>query len=133
MASLDTSLGWVNGDVERILLALEVGVSNYTINELTVCCNELGGMSGTLVNVVRGLLTQNDSAVVVQKNLGVEDEAGRVLVKADVLEWEVERGGRYEAVIKEKGRVYNELSKIFAFCSIGGQGMTRDMTVLVRS
>jgi len=133
MASLDTSLGWVNGDVERILLALEVGVSNYTINELTVCCNELGGMSGTLVNTVRGLLTQNDSAVVVQKNLGVTDEAGRVLVKADVLEWEVERGGKYEAVIKEKGRVHNELSKIFAFCSIGGQGMTRDMTVLVRS
>lgn len=133
MASLNTSLGWVVGDVERILIALDVGVSNYSINELTVCCNELGGMSSTLVSVVRNLLSQNDAAVTVQKNLGVTDDAGRVLVKADVLEWEVERGGKYEAVIKEKGRVYSDLVKIFSFCAIGGGVMTRDTTLLVRS
>ena len=52
MASLDTSLGWVSGDVERILLALEVGLSRYTINEMTVGCNELGSIEPTVVSEV---------------------------------------------------------------------------------
>lgn len=118
MATLDTSLGWVAGDVERILLAFGVGVSNYTIDQMTVCCNELGEMSPTLVGDVRGLLDDYDDAVLVQKGLGVDDDAGRVLVKADVLEWKVDKGGRYEAVLKEKWRIADELVKIFSFCPI---------------
>lgn len=133
MATLDTGLGWVAGDVERILLAMEIGVSEYTINELTVCANKLGEMSGTLVGVVRGLLSDYDAAIVVQKGLGVDNDAGRTLVKADVLEWEVSKGGQYEAVMKEKGRIYNELVKIFSYCPIMVEGMGRNSTSLIRS
>lgn len=133
MAILDTSIGWVEGDIERILLAMELGISEYTINEMIVCANRLGEMSSTLVGKVRTLLSEYDAAIVVQKGLGVDNDAGRTLVKADVLEWQVEKGGQYEAVMKEKGRIYNELVKIFTYCPIVVGDMGRHSTSLIRS
>jgi|TARA_Y100000033_G_scaffold32013_1_gene30627 hypothetical protein len=117
MATLDTSLGWVAGDVERILLALEIGISSYTISEMTIGCNELGGIASTQVSNVRSLLGEWDSALADQKAVGAKDEAGKTLVKADVLEWEVD-GSRYDGILREKSRIYNELNKIFSFVSI---------------
>ena len=119
MATLNTSLGWVAGDVERILLALEIGISSYTIHEMTIGCNELGGIASTQVSNVRGLLGEWDSALADQKAVGAKDEAGKTLVKADVLEWEVD-GSRYDGILREKSRIYNELRKIFSFVSIVG-------------
>ena len=121
MATLDTNLGWVAGDVERVLLALEIGISSYTIHEMTVGCNELGSIASTQVSNVRGLLSEWDSALADQKAVGAKDEAGKTLVKADVLEWEVD-GSRYDGILKEKSRIYNELRKIFSFVSIVGVG-----------
>ena len=119
MATLDTSLGWVAGDVERILLALEIGISSYTIHEMTIGCNELGGIASTQVSNVRVLLGEWDNALADQKAVGGKDEAGKTLVKADVLEWEVD-GSRYDGILREKSRIYNELRKIFSFVSIVG-------------
>jgi|TARA_B100000035_G_C20817559_1_gene472786 hypothetical protein len=119
MATLNTSLGWVAGDVERILLALEIGISSYTISEMTVGCNELGGIASTQVSNVRSLLGEWDNALADQKAVGAKDEAGKTLVKADVLEWEVD-GSRYDGILREKSRIYNELRKIFSFVSIVG-------------
>lgn len=133
MATLDTGLGWVVGDVERILLVFDVGVSNYTIDQMTVCCNELGEMSPTLVSEVRGLLNDYEAAEVVQSGLGVGDDAGKVLIKADVLEWEVDKGGRYEAVVKEKWRIADKLVKIFSFCPIVYPMSGSLSTTLIRS
>ena len=121
MATLNTSLGWVAGDVERILLALEIGISPYTISEMTIGCNELGSIASTQVSNVRTLLSEWDSALADQKAVGAKDEAGKTLVKADVLEWEV-NGSRYDGILKEKSRIYNELRKIFSFVSIVGVG-----------
>ena len=121
MATLDTSLGWVAGDVERILLALEIGISSYTIHEMTVGCNELGSIASTQVSNTRTLLGEWDNALADQKAVGAKDEAGKTLVKADVLEWEV-NGSRYDGILKEKSRIYNELRKIFSFVSIVGVG-----------
>ena len=121
MATLNTSLGWVAGDVERILLALEIGISSYTINEMTVGCNELGSIASTQVSNTRTLLGEWDNALADQKAVGAKDEAGKTLVKADVLEWEVD-GSRYDGILKEKSRIYNELRKIFSFVSIIGVG-----------
>ena len=121
MATLNTSLGWVAGDVERILLALEIGISSYTIHEMTVGCNELGSIASTQVSNTRTLLGEWDNALADQKAVGAKDEAGKTLVKADVLEWEV-NGSRYDGILKEKSRIYNELRKIFSFVSIVGVG-----------
>jgi len=90
-------------------------------------------MSPTLVADVRALLADYDAAVVVRKGLGVDDDAGKVLVKADVLEWEVDKGGRYEAVIKELDRISNELVKIFAFCPVDYNSSNSISTSLIRS
>ena len=121
MATLNTSLGWVAGDVERILLALEIGISSYTIHEMTIGCNELGGIASTQVSNTRALLGEWDNALADQKAVGAKDEAGKTLVKADVLEWEVD-GSRYDGILREKSRIYNELRKIFSFVSIVGVG-----------
>jgi len=133
MATLDTSYGWVAGDVERILLALDLGIGGYTISEMTVCCNKLGETSSTLVGRVRELLGEYDDAIEVQKGLGVSEDAGRTLIKADVLEWEVDKGGRFEAIMREKGRINDELLKIFAFCPLAFGGSSRNSTSLIRS
>jgi len=125
--------GWVVGDFERILLALEIGISEYTLNEMRVCANRLSQISSTLVGRVRTLLSEYDAATSVQKGLGIDNDAGRVLVKADVLEWQVEKGGQYEAVMKEKGRIYNELVKIFSYCPIIDGVNGRNITSLIRS
>ena len=118
MASLDTSLGWVSGDVERILLALEVGLSRYTINEMTIGCNELGSIAPTVVSEVRTLLDEYDAVMLQQKNAGQGDDAGKMLLKADVLEFEKDNGGKYASILAEKGRIVNLLRKIFAFSNI---------------
>ena len=134
MATLDTSYGWVAGDVERILIAFSIGISNYSIDQMTVCCNELGEMSPTLVSSVRGLLSDYDESITIRKGLGVDDDAGKTLVKADVLEWEKDgSGGRYEAILKERGRIADELVKIFAFCPIVYPMGGKFSTPLIRS
>ena len=88
---------------------------------MTVGCNELGSIASTQVSNVRGLLSEWDDALADQKAVGDKDEAGKTLVKADVLEWEV-NGSRYDGILKEKSRIYNELRKIFSFVSIVGVG-----------
>ena len=120
MATLDTGLGWVACDAERILLALGIGLSRYTINEMVIGCNDLGDIASEQVTVVRTLLSEYDTAMDHQKNAGHEDNAGKILVKADVLEWEKEPGGKYEAILREKARCVYELEKIFGFVSIIG-------------
>ena len=133
MATLNTGLGWVAGDVERILVAIGIGVSEYTINEMTVCANELGGMSSTLVATVRGLLADYDAAVTVEKTVNTGADGGKTLVKADVLEWETNKGGRYEAITIEKRRNVNDLLTIFAFCPIVDGMLGSQSTRLLRS
>lgn len=133
MATLDTGLGWVAGDAERILVAVGVGVSQYTINEMIVCMNELGGMSSTLVATVRGLLAGYDAAVTIETTVNTGADGGKTLVKADVLEWETNKGGRYEAITIEKRRNVNDLLTIFAFCPIIDGMLGSQGTRLLRS
>ena len=133
MATLDTGLGWHAGDAERILLALGIKLSRYTINEMIIGCNELGEIASEQVHEVRGLLSEYDTAMNHQRNAGHEENAGKVLVKADVLEWERDNGGKYEAILKEKARVVGELEKIFGFMSIIGMGYGTIGSSLYRS
>ena len=133
MATLNTGLGWVAGDAERILVAVGIGVSEYTINEMIVCCNELGGMSSTLVSTVRGLLADYDTAVTKEKTLNTGDDGGKTLVKADVLEWETNKGGKYEAIVTEKKRNIGDLLTIFSFCPIVDARLGSQGTMLYRS
>ena len=133
MTSLDLSLGWTGGDVERLLLALGIGFSRYTMSEMAVGCNELGAIAPTQVAEVRNLLSEYDTAMSHQRKAGHEDEAGKMLVKADVLEFEKENGGKYATILKEKARIVGELQKIFAFSSIIGLSGGNIGSVIYRS
>ena len=134
MAVLDLTKGWVTGDVERILIAIGVWVSPYTVNETTVCCNELGENSPTLVAKVRALLGEFDAAVAAQKEANVGENAGRVLRKADVLEWDTERSGTaYDGALRERARIVNDLTTIFGSCPILSQKGTDSVVALYRS
>jgi len=134
VAVLDVSKGWVAGDVERILIAIGVWVSPYTITEATVCCNQLGANSPTLVAKVRGLLGEFDVAVAKQKEANVGQDTGRVLRKADVLEWDTENSGTpYDGALRERARIVNDLTTIFGSCPILMQKGTDSVVALYRS
>ncbi|MFZ9316741.1 MAG: hypothetical protein ACO24P_05800 [Candidatus Nanopelagicaceae bacterium] len=134
MSTLNTGLGWVSGDVERVLIATGVWISPFTINEATVCCNNLGLQSPSLVLRVRELLSEFDAAVEAQKEANVGGNVGRVLKKADVLEWDTENSGTpYDGALRERARVTDELTKIFGSCPILSQKGTDSVVALYRS
>lgn len=134
MATLNTGAGWVNGDVERILIAIGVWVSPFTTNEATVCCNELGASNPTLVPRVRELLSEFDAAVEAQKAANVGGNVGRVLRKADVLEWDTENSGTpYDGALRERARIVEELTTIFGSCPILSQKGSDSVVALYRS
>lgn len=118
MAALQTSYGWVASDPERVLIACGVGVSEYSLNEVIVCCNAIGGRSSTLVGRVRGLLDDWDDANDAERDAYTDENKGRVLSKADVLEWDVSGGGAKQAAKDEKNRISYELRLIFSDCPV---------------
>lgn len=118
MATLQTSYGWVASDPERILISCGVGVSDYTLEEVIVCCNSVGARSTTLVTRAKGLLDDWDDANDAEKLAYTDDNKGKVLSKADVLEWDVSGGGAKQAAKDEKNRISYELRLIFGDCPV---------------
>lgn len=134
MAVLDTGSGWELGDVERILIAIGVWIGPFTLNEATVCCNQLGETSPTLVARVKVLLDEFDDAIAAQKEANVGQSVGRVLKKADVLEWDTEQSGTpYDGALRERKRIVDELVTIFGSCPILMQKGTDSVVALYRS
>lgn len=134
MATLTGGLGWAASDPERILIACGVGVSEYSLNEVIVCCNEIGGRSSTLVTRAKGLLDDWDDANDAEKLAYTDDNKGRVLQKADVLEWDVSGGGAKQAAKDEKNRISYELRLIFGDCPVIMSSRTSStVTTLYRS
>ena len=119
MATLDTGLGWVAGDPERVLIAWGLGVSEYSINQITTCMNQLGTFSPSSVAAVRTLLDDYDTADTTLSSLNTTNE-GKVLVKADVLEWEVPQGSQAYSVQMEIGKIQGKIGQYFSFCPLSG-------------
>jgi len=129
MATLSAGLGWVASDPERILIACGVGVSEYSLNEVIVCCNEIGVRSSTLVSRAKNLLDDWDDANDAERDAYTDDNKGKILSKADVLEWDVSGGGAKQAAKDEKNRISYELRLIFGDCLVimssrGNSGIT---------
>ena len=133
MATLNTSYGWVAGDVERVLIACGIGVSEYAIEEVTVCCNEIGVRSSSLVSRVRGLLDEWEDANDAERDGYLDVNGGRVLSKADVLEWDTSYGGITEGAKREKQRISYELRLIFGHCEVIMRSGLQQVTGLYRS
>ncbi len=117
--ALDTSGSWVAGDDLRIIECLMLPFGTYVLDCTQNCMNQLQEMSDAAVLRVRALLDEYDAADQAESNQNLGDTEGKVLVKADVLEWEV-TGNGVAGTTQEKANVRAEIARYFAFCSCLG-------------
>jgi len=121
--ALDTSGNWEAGDDLRIIEALGLPFGTYTLDCVQKCMNELEDMSPEAVLRVRALLDEYEAAKTAEKESNLADTEGKVLVKADVLEWEVTGKGEMSGSQQEMLRAQYEIAKYFAFCSCLGNAL----------
>lgn len=133
--ALDTSGLWDAGDDLRIITVLKAPFGSYTLDCVGNCCNQLEIISPAAVTEVKTLLTQYDAAKTAQITADLADTEGKTLVKADVLEWEVNSGTQPSGPQLEMYRCETEIANYFAFCSCLGAvvGNKSYSTSLIRS
>ncbi|MFZ9350308.1 MAG: hypothetical protein ACO25K_07800 [Candidatus Fonsibacter ubiquis] len=117
MATLNTSYGWTQGDQVRLLVASGLTVGTYQIDQITVSMNELGSMSTDAVGAVLDLMDQFETAQTQLATLN-NDNNGKVLVKADVLEWEQAKSGNNYNPQMEILRIRGLLYQYMAMCPL---------------
>lgn len=133
--ALDVSGNWQAGDDLRIITALSLPFGSFTLDCIQNCCGQLEAMSSEAVLEVRTLLDEYEAAKTAESTQNLSDTEGKTLVKADVLEWEVDDSFSLSGTQKEMARAQQELKNYFAFCScLGGfVGSNTYGTPLVRS
>jgi len=114
--ALDTTGNWVAGDDLRIIEALMLPFGTYVLDCVQNCMNQLEDMSPEAVLRVRALLDEYEAADQAESGQNLGDTEGKVLVKADVLEWEVVNGG-ISGTSQEKAKIRDEIARYFSFCS----------------
>jgi hypothetical protein len=136
--ALDTSGSWVAGDDLRIIECLLLPFGEYVLDCTQNCMNQLQVMSDPAVLRVRALLDEYEAADQAESNQNLGDTEGKVLVKADVLEWEV-TGNGIAGTTQEKANIRAEIARYFAFCSClagslpGGNSGYAGLSSLIRS
>jgi hypothetical protein len=85
--TLDTSGAWEPGDDLRLIEALGLGFSEYTLKGLGVCMNDVERISVGAVPRVRVLLDRYEAVKAAKVASDLSNPEGKTLVKADVLEW----------------------------------------------
>ena len=133
--ALDTSGLWDAGDDLRIITVLKAPFGSYTLDCVGNCCNQLEDISPAAVTEVKTLLTQYDAAKTAQITADLADTEGKTLIKADVLEWEVNSATQPSGPQLEMYRCETEIANYFAFCSCLGAvvGNNSHSTSLIRS
>jgi len=121
--ALDTTGNWVAGDDLRIIECLLLPFGTYVLDCTQKCMNQLEDMSPEAVLRVRALLDEYETAKSVDSEQNIGDTEGKVLVKADVLEWEVVGNGMQSGAEKEIARIRYEIANYFAFCSCLGNAL----------
>lgn len=121
--ALDTTGNWVAGDDLRVIEALMLPFGTYTLDCTQNCMNQLEDMSPEAVLRVRTLLDEYEAAKQAEKDSNLADTEGKVLVKADVLEWEVTGSGEPSGSQQEMIRAQYEIAQYFAFCSCLGSAL----------
>lgn len=121
--ALDTSGSWVAGDDIRVIECLMLPFGTYVLDCTQNCMNQLQVMSDAAVLRVKTLLDEYDAADQVESEQNLGNSEGKVLVKADVLEWQV-TGGGVSGTTQEKGNIRAEVARYFSFCSCLGSVLT---------
>ena len=118
--ALDTSGNWEAGDDLRLIEALLLPFGSYVLDCVGNCANQLEDMSPEAVLRVRALLDEYEAADSAESDQNLGDTEGKILVKADVLEWQVVNGG-ISGTTQEKAKIRDEIARYFSFCScLGG-------------
>ena len=121
--ALDTTGAWSAGDDLRVIKALRLPFGTYTLDCTQNCMNQLEDMSPEAAADVVSLLDAYDASQQLESGANTSDTEGKTLVKADVLEWEVNGVGQPSGPQQEMDRIRMEIANYFAFCScMGGIG-----------
>ena len=118
--ALDTTGVYTTGDDYRVIKVLSLPFGSYTLDCVSNCMNQLEDMSVAAATDLVALLDSWDTADDAQTSQDLADVEGKVLTKADVLEWEVINGGM-TGPAKEKLKIEDEIKQLMSFCScLGG-------------
>lgn len=126
--SLNTALGWSEGDDVRTLVAAGLPVGIYQVRRIQQDMNYLGEQVPSSVSPIIDLLDAWDTAQSKLTGLN-ETSEGRILTKVDVLEWAVGSPGTSYSPERELQRIRGLLYQYFASSTLftvptGGDGVT---------
>lgn len=114
--ALDTSGVYRPGDDVKVINILQLGFGSYTLDCVQGCMEELEDMSVAAAEQLVGCIDAWEAADQAQTEADLEQPDGRkVLVKADVLEWQVINGGAQGPSI-EKDKNRSEIARLLDFC-----------------
>lgn len=127
-------MAWVAGEAEAILKILGLPVSSFNLSQIQRCMDELEAISPTAQSWVQAILPDYAAAEAALSALNTSG-TGKTLVKADVLEWEVDQGGDYKySPMTEMQRLRDEIMRYFGDCmGISAAAGYSGTTQLIRS
>ena len=111
--ALNTALGWSIGDDTRVLLASDLPIGVYQIRQIQADMNYLGAKIDNFVLNVLDLLDAYDTIQAKLSTLN-NDSEGKVLIRADVLEWAIKDPGVTYSPEREMQRIASLLAQYFA-------------------
>lgn len=127
-------MAWVAGNAEAILGVMGLAITEFNLTQVNSCMDQLETLSPTSVTAVQSILTQYTAAETLLAELNTTG-TGKTLVQADVLKWEVDKGGGYTfSPATEMQRLANEISRYFSDCmGIEAANPYFGVTSLIRS
>ena len=116
MATLDTSGVYSEGDDFRVIKALDVPFGSFTLECVAGCMNDLEVMSTIAATDLVALLDSYDVASAAETANLLEQAGGaKVLVKADVLSWQVVNSG-VSGATQQIAKIVASITQIMSFC-----------------
>lgn len=125
---LDVSGSWTEGDQYRVLEVLGLGMSQYMVDGITTCMNDMVDALAARVVVD---LDRYDAAKAAQTAADLTNPENKTLIAADVLKWQVNSGGAGTA--REMGSAASNVRLAFASCPYVPQTGGYSTTTLLRS
>ena len=119
--ALDTSGVYTAGDDYKVIKILSLPFGDYTLDCVSNCMNQLEDMSVPAAQDLVDMIAEWEAADAAQTTEDLSQTDGKkVLVKADVLEWEV-TGTGITGPQSQKLKIEQDIAELMAFCScLGG-------------
>ena len=135
MATLNTTGAYSEGDAFRVIKALDIPFGTFTFDCVIGCLNDLEVMSPAAATDLVALLDSYDVANAAETANLLEQAGGaKVLVKADVLSWQVVNDG-VSGASQQMAKIRSSLTQTMVFCPClsGYLGDQYGGTSLIRS